>query len=544
MRPGRIGALLCGLALARGALGASREALVLHHVQLDLPGAPAALLPADLNGDGRRDLLAVVVYTEIDEIGEDRLEGLVQISTVIPAVFDRREARGYLAAADGSYRSAGPPLPLPPAVLSLALGPPGAPLLALTDDGVAQLRWRGGDSPALELLPWIEDRPIVAGTGSFFGRLEWVRDVNGDGAVDVLLPTSTGVALYLAGGGGLARTPAQRVVPPGGVEPAPPGLWKRYALPDVGDRNGDGRPDLSWVSSEGVHLWLGGPGETFRPARPQAADCPLRVLARDGSEAPPLADLAQFLDVDGDGRGEAVVLEAHEEEKEGLRASLKAAKQPRASLRLHRLRDDLALEAEPYATSEIVGHALELESGEEGLNATAARALRDLDDDGRLELVTLTFEFSMLQALRVLATQHIGIGLDFHVWKQEADGRFRQVEGLDLSEKLKLDLNDLSVGRLAQFAGDFDGDRRIDFVHFGRGKTVTIHRGQPGCRYAPRPDLALELGEDPPPLGLVRVEDLDGDGRADLALTRPLPAERPDVTPPVRLELYLSRGPG
>jgi polar amino acid transport system permease protein len=30
----------------------------------------------------------------------------------------------------------------------------------------------------------------------------------------------------------------------------------------------------------------------------------------------------------------------------------------------------------------------------------------------------------------------------------------------------------------AQFAGDFDGDGRTDFVHLGGGRKVSIHRGQ------------------------------------------------------------------
>jgi hypothetical protein len=46
-----------------------------------------------------------------------------------------------------------------------------------------------------------------------------------------------------------------------------------------------------------------------------------------------------------------------------------------------------------------------------------------------------------------------------------------------------MDLNNLKLGSLAEFAGDFDGDGRADFVHLGRGKEVTIHRGQAGCRY-------------------------------------------------------------
>ena len=113
---------------------------------------------------------------------------------------------------------------------------------------------------------------------------------------------------------------------------------------------------------------------------------------------------------------------------------------------------------------------------------------------------------------------------------------------LDLSEKLKIDLNNLKVARFAQFAGDFDGDGRQDFVHLGRGKTVTVHAGQAGCRYPERPDLSIELDAEPVSLDLVRIEDLDADGRSDLRITRPIPFDDPDITAPVRLDLYLSGG--
>jgi hypothetical protein len=69
---------------------------------------------------------------------------------------------------------------------------------------------------------------------------------------------------------------------------------------------------------------------------------------------------------------------------------------------------------------------------------------------------------------------------------------------------------------------------------------VTIHAGRPGCRYPKKPDLSVELEEEPASLDLVRIEDLDGDGRSDIRITRPLERTDPDVSAPVRLDLYLS----
>src|SRR4029077_5664504 len=128
----------------------------------------------------------------------------------------------------------------------------------------------------------------------------------------------------------------------------------------------------------------------------------------------------------------------------------------------------------------------------------------------------------------------------FHIWAQGPDGRFNEVTGQDLSEKLTLDFNNLKLGRFAQFNGDFDGDGRADFVHLGRGRTVTIHRGLPGCHYNDKPDLAIELEEEPQDIGLVQIRDPDVHGRSDLSITRPTPPEGPGASAPVALDLYLS----
>jgi hypothetical protein len=167
-------------------------------------------------------------------------------------------------------------------------------------------------------------------------------------------------------------------------------------------------------------------------------------------------------------------------------------------------------------------------------------AFQDLDADGRKDLVTITLDFSMWQIVKIMATKRLTLGLEFHVYRQEPDGNFTEVPGLDLTEKLKIDLEDLRIGRFAQFAGDFDGDGRADFVHLGRGKVVTVHRGREGARYPKDPDLSIPLEAPIEDLALVKVEDFDGDGRADLSISRPGKSDEPGVLPPVTLELYLS----
>jgi len=578
-------ALLIALAGPAPSLLAAPKPLALRHVAIDLPGAPAEILHADLDEDGRQDLAIVVARTAWGEIGMDRIEGMVQISEVVPALFDRREVRAYRLGEDGTYRETGEPLTLPTSVISLEGGPPGLPIAVLTDDGVSALSLirddaaeSGGDAapadgskgmagvvsggsssapsidvPFLTLTPWIADRPVLAGSKSLVPRLQMVRDLDGDGSTDFLLPARDGVAAYMTTGGELATRAASRITLPGDTRRSGTAPMRRYPRPAVGDLDGDAKPDLYVTHSEKgvtVHEILRGEGGG-RFGAPQRIALekflePSAGAGKDGKssggghfgdgDTANDVELGYLGDLDGDGLAEVVFAT----EIDTGKSELKQAKEPEFDYRFHHLGKDLVVQPTPYHTLRVRGFGFSFDVGE-----LVAEEFTDLDGDGRKDLVTVTLDFSLLQLVRVMTTKRIGIGLDFHVWHQEADGRFTPVTGLDLSETVRMDLNNLKLGRLAQFAGDFDGDGRSDFIHLGRGKDVTIHRGQAGCRYAPKADLTVSLEEEPADISFVRIGDFDGDGRSDLGLIRLLDqgdAKDPDVTSPVRLDLYLSRG--
>jgi hypothetical protein len=542
----RLGALLIltlptWAAPAPGAGGPSPSSL--RRVSLDLPGAPAAVISADVDGDGRRDLVVVVAFNQWDEVAitesstMDDIQGLVDVMTIVPAVIDRRELRVYRARPDGSYA---PPLSLalPVSVLSLAAGPPGTPVVALTDAGVSLLRL---DPPGtLRLEPWIEDPPVMAGTGNFLGDLGLMKDLDGDGLPDLLLPARDGLAVYLSRpGSGIARRAASRLKVPGEAFRSAGDLEHRYPLPQVEDVTGDGRPDL--VFRDPVRRWRSvwvarnaGDGR-FLPA----------VEVTLGSGDPRAPNPVWLGDLDGKGLATVVFRQSLDDPKRGsMRQEMAKAREPHGRLTFRRLSRELVLEKTPYRTLDITGWGLEGEgdgdAGSGDVELELPGGFLDLNGDGRPDIVTVTVDLGLPKLLGSLATKRLNVGLDYHVWCQQPNGGFRPVSGLDLAGTFRFDLNDLRVSQLSLFSGDFDGDGRADFVQIGRGRRVTIHRGRPDCSFPKEPDMAFDLREEPRDLSLVRILDLDGDGRSDLMVITPQRAAEEGFVPPVRLDLYLS----
>jgi hypothetical protein len=182
---------------------------------------------------------------------------------------------------------------------------------------------------------------------------------------------------------------------------------------------------------------------------------------------------------------------------------------------------------------------------DEDIDVRLPGGFQDLDGDGRQDLVAITLDFSLAPLLfRALVLGSISLRMDFHPYCRDDDGSFTHVPDLDLSGRFKINFRKVRLKHLSQFQGDFNADGRADFVQLGRGKKVTIHQGGPECVYPVEPDRTIHLASEPKHLGLVRILDLDGNGRSDLYVVHPKKDPRSGETAPVRLDLYLGTTPG
>ncbi len=464
------------------------------------------------------------------------MQGFVEVMTVVPALLDHRELWLYRGDGRGGFARSGEPLAVPTTVHSLAAGRDGRRLFALTDDGVDEVRW---DSAAgrLAFVERLRQRTLLAGSGVFVPDLVPFAEVTGDAQPDLLLPTHDALLIYAGEGDAFAGEPVARVPLPA-AEIEGPGLELRYPLPEARDVDGDRRVDLVWRDPrEGwqrpwVARGLGG-GRFGDPV------APLPEPPADETEGQ--TQTMFFGDLDGDGRAEVVAQQTRQlPEDAGMRAEIRDAESPRSTLRVFPTGGELRPAGAATQTFEVRGHAFDADNADFKLPG----GFQDLDGDRRLDLVTVELHISVTRLLGGLTIGRVTLPMDFLVWCQTAAGAFQPVAGLDLSGSFRVDLASMTLRNLPSFSGDFDGDGRADFVQLGRGKQVTVHTGRPGCAFPRSPDLTIKLREEPQHLGLIRVRDLDGDGRSDLMVVEPGKAPEPGVTPPARLDLYLSGGSG
>jgi hypothetical protein len=138
------------------------------------------------------------------------------VTEVVPALFDLREARAFVAMPSGEYRAAGPPLALPTTVLSAEAGSDEHPVVALTDDGLAEIKLVGPEgAETLALVPILAAPSAFADTEAILADFDALKDVDADGVLDAVIPTADGLEIHRGDNGGFAEAASFRGSLPG-----------------------------------------------------------------------------------------------------------------------------------------------------------------------------------------------------------------------------------------------------------------------------------------------------------------------------------------
>jgi len=334
---------------------------------------------------------------------------------------------------------------------------------------------------------------------------DFLRDADGDGIDDLLLPDFGGLVLARGLGGGRFAGPQEL--------PAPLGMTLsdevvRYALPSVfvSDANFDGLTDILVLEDRRLRVFPQQAGGTFAAEARELSlglqlpsEAQLRAWEDGGGDLDQsnlsIRRIERLTDLDGDGIVDLLAEVTHSSGVFDKRSDFE--------VHLGRQVDGWVRYQDP-ADSVLVSEGIRLDL-----------MLEDLDDDGDTDIIVPSMRIGLGRIIRALFSGNIGMQLDF--FRLEEGGTYPATANFSTSLKVRFDLTSGQVDVPAIGTGDFDGDGLKDLlVQNARDSLeVSLGDGSPGLFRGPRSRFDATLPRNG---SLVEVLDVDGDRRSDLVI--------------------------
>lgn len=463
-----------------------------------VPGRIAAVRAADINGDGRSDLVLLMAATAEDD---DHILILRSATQAARGTFFPRDAAVRMELAAVTARAG--------VVCIGRFGPKGETRLRfLGPDGITDANELGTLIPRSErhATPTLFRR----GPGRALVFYDGVADLNGDGKDEVWFPHGDGNgAIHIMGG-----TPSEdRVLalePRNRASTNDTALLVRHAyVPRLtpADLDGDGQLELIALKDDALLVFAPLAAAAGKPVAP-AQTIPLPFLKPDptlpaeGIRAPRV----QLEDVDGDGTTDLLVslISGRRDELGSLRTTLFHYPGPFVD----------------KATGKLVKPKARIDTEAVALHPTFV----DLDGDGDKDYVGDSIRASLQQLIAQVAGRdpaltYVGFRFDGTTGTFESTPAFTLARPYSNSQTMGN-----QFGRAGWFGTDFDGDGFGDLLDLGNLSGVTILRGAPKTGSGPGDPISYST-ELMPTVGVKDglaadglLTDLDGDGRTDAVL--------------------------
>ena len=444
----------------------------------------------DLNLDGLKDILII------------HRKGLQPEETKWVSIFWQMEDGGFSTAADQSWE-------IDSLAISIDIGNVAGDgrkeLCILTPMGVS---YYPIDGDIYEI-----DSRVLLETGDLAGlfpskrtvpMIDFVRDWNGDGRDEIAVFKFHGLSIFHPDSMGAytienlleieLQTAIGRVKTEGERDETQ-GLYMAYSFPAMKllDFDGDGLDDLCATRRGWVRVYRCREDGFFEPK--PVIDHYFDVLTQK-EKIEGIANVQTIVyDLNNDGLGDAIV----------TKQTAKGLSNFRGVINI--------FNGSPEGFSDQPDQVIISEG-----TASAMSFIRDVNGDDRLDLILPSVKISISAIIRFLVTRSVPI--NFNIFLLQEDNRFSDRPDFTKEVKFKIDFSGDSDTQAMDLDGDYNGDRRKDFV-FGTGENeLSIYLGEPGHKdrlFSKKPVAKVEAEA----YGDMRSPDLNDDGYSDMIIYYP-----------------------
>lgn len=492
-RVGIFAVVLLGWILLCGSTAAAGDAPAFSLSKLSVADELLDLSAEDLNADGLKDMLIV------------HRKGLPPDQTRWISIFLQTAAGGFSTAADQSWE-----LDTAAAVLDIGdvAGDSGKEICYLTGEAV---RYYPLNSTQYDLEP----QTLFAASGltvfpskNRIPLINFIRDWNGDERDEVGIVGFDGLAIHAPDAAGKFSAENKILVElttgmgresDDTEDDFTAGLSARFTFPNVRliDFDSDGSKDLIATTDERVIVYRQEADGRFT-AQP-TSDVRFDVRTQH-EKIEGIADVETVVqDLNNDGYADAIVTKQTSKGLSNFRGVINI------------------FWGKPGGYGAVPDQVIISEG-----TASDRALIRDVNGDGRKDLILPSIKISITSIIRWLITRSIPI--NFNIFLMKESGVFSDQPDFTKEVKFKIDWSGESDTQAMDLDGDFNGDKRKDFVFATDEDILSVYLGvEDGERLFSNKPVA-EVNADA--FGVLNTYDLNNDGYSDMVIHYPQAKER------------------
>jgi len=339
-------------------------------------------------------------------------------------------------------------------------------------------------------------------------HIDFVRDWDDDGADDIAVFTFDGLFINRRLSDGAFQADSaitidletkMRRTPFDTEKDVTTGLSAIYTFPDIRliDFNADGERDIITTEDDEISVYLRN-GKRFSPEQNYYINFDVRTKEEKIEGTASMQTMIS--DLNGDGYADAIVTK-------------------QTAKGLSKFRGVISIfHGGPEGYAENRGQVIISEG-----TASSASYIRDVNGDGRLDLVLPSVKISISAIIRFLITRSMPIYLNIFLLDEQ--GRFSDRPNFTKEVKFKIDLSGDSDTQAMDIDGDYNGDKLKDFVFATDEDELSIYLGITGGGdrlFSKKP--VAKVGANA--FGELSSPDLNRDGYSDMIIYYPNSKDR------------------